>query len=199
MTGVPRMPEANTDTRLGRPKRNVSSRNGRSTSANSGNGGIKMANPKVAMKAELEAKYKAKYDEKLKQMKAEMDLEVAQIRANHLIQLDMALQQSADGAMMAIDDVFDVNEYSAEKFHVAHVEYVNQMARLMLEDYEDDKTMIYTKTDLDRRLKQIVGEKNFQPWDDRYVKDSTFYVPAAVYYELLAKYKALIEKEETDG
>ena len=154
-----------------------------------------MGNPKVAMKAELEAKYKAKYDEKVKQMQADMELEIAQLKANHLIQLDMALQQSADGAMMAIDDVFDVNEYTAEMFHVAHVEYVNQMARMMLEDYEADKTMIYTKTDVDRRLLQIVGEKNFQTWDARYVKATTFYVPAAVYYEILAKYNALVGKE----
>ena len=143
-----------------------------------------MAKPNQ-MLAKIEEKYRREYE-----------LKFAQMRANHLIQLDMALQQSADGAMMAIDDVFDVNEYSAEKFHVAHVEYVNQMARLMLEDYEDDKTMIYTKTDIDRRLKQIVGEKNFVPWDDRYVKEKPFYVPAEVYYELLAKYNALMEEKD---
>lgn len=150
-----------------------------------------MPNPKVAMKAELEAKYKAKYDEKLKQAKAEFEELLARNNRNHLIQLDMALQQSSDGAMMAIDDVFDVNEYSAEKFHVAHVGYVNQMARLMLDDYKDDRTMEYTKTDIDRRLQQIVGEKNFQPWLDRYIKERFFYVPMEMYEELLAKYNAL--------
>jgi hypothetical protein len=127
-----------------------------------------MANPKVAMRAEIEAKYKAKYDEKLKQAKAEFEELLGKARENHLIQLDMALQQSADAAMMAIDDVFDVNEYSAEKFHVAHIQYVNKMARLMLDDYEDDKEMLHTKVDIDRRLMQIVGEDNFVPWDERY-------------------------------
>ena len=156
-----------------------------------------MANPKEKLKAELEAKFKRKYDEKLKQAKAEFEELLRKANANHLIQLGMALQQSADGSMRAIDDVFDVNEYSAEKFHVAHVGYVNQMARLMLDDYKDDKTMEYTKTDIDRRLKQIVGEKNFQPWLDRYVKERFFYVPIEMYEELLAKYNAL--KEEKDA
>ena len=121
-------------------------------------------NPKIAMKAELEAKYKVKYEEKLKQAKAEFEELLKLAKERYLRQLDIALQQSSDAAMMAIDDVFDVNAYSAEKFHVAHVQYVNQMASLMLDDYEDDKTMTYTKTDIDRRLKQIVGEENFVPF-----------------------------------
>lgn len=109
------------------------------------------------MLAKIEAKYAAEYEVKL-----------AMAQARYMRQLDIALQQSADAAMMAIDDVFDVNAYSAEKFHVAHVQYVNQMASLLLEDYEDDPTMAYTKEDIDRRLKQIVGEDNFVPFEERY-------------------------------
>lgn len=109
------------------------------------------------MLAKIEAKYAAEYEVKL-----------AMAQAQYMRQLDIALQQSADAAMMAIDDVFDVNAYSAEKFHVAHVQYVNQMASLLLEDYEDDPTMVYTKEDIDRRLKQIVGEDNFVPFEERY-------------------------------
>lgn len=127
-----------------------------------------MANPKEKLKAELEAKFKRKYDEKLKEAKAEFDELLKLANERYLRQLDIALQQSADAAMMAADDVFDVNAYSAEKFHVAHVQYVNQMASLMLEDYQDDKTMTFTKTDIDRRLMQIVGEDNFVPFEERY-------------------------------
>lgn len=109
------------------------------------------------MLAKIEAKYATQYA-----------TELAIAQARYLKQLDMALQQSADAAMMAIDDVFDVNAYSAEKFHVAHVQYVNRMAQLLLEDYEDDPTMSYTKADIDKRLMQIVGEDNFEDWDTRY-------------------------------
>jgi hypothetical protein len=110
-----------------------------------------------AMLAKIEAKYALQYA-----------IELEKAKARYLRQLDIALQQSSDAAMMAIDDVFDVNAYSAEKFHVAHVQYVNKMASLLLEDYESDPSMEYTKTDIDRRLKQIVGEDNFVPWDERY-------------------------------
>jgi hypothetical protein len=109
------------------------------------------------MLAKIEAKYAADYEVKL-----------ALAQARYLRQLDIALQQSSDAAMMAIDDVFDVNAYSAEKFHVAHIQYVNEMAHLLLEDYADDPTMTYTKEDIDRRIKQIVGEENFVPFEERY-------------------------------
>lgn len=109
------------------------------------------------MLAKIEAKYAMEYA-----------VELEKAKARYLRQLDIALQQSSDAALMAIDDVFDVNEYSAEKFHVAHVKYVNEMASLLLEDYEDDPTMAYTKTDIDRRLMQIVGEENFVPFEERY-------------------------------
>lgn len=111
------------------------------------------------MLAKIEAKYAMEYA-----------IELEKAKASYLNQLDIALQQSSDAAMMAIDDVFDVNAYSAEKFHVAHVKYVNQMAHLMLEDYEDDKEMLHTKEDIDRRLLQIVGKENFVPFETRYAR-----------------------------
>lgn len=127
-----------------------------------------MASPKVAMRVELEAKFKRKYDEKLKQMQAEYEASLEEIKASYLRRLDMALQMSADGAMMAIDDVFDVNEYSASKFHTAHEDYVNGIAKLCVEDSKTDDDIVYTKTDVDRRLLQIVGKDNFVPWNGRY-------------------------------
>ena len=54
-----------------------------------------------AMLAKIEAKYAAEYAVKL-----------AEAHANFQHMLRMALQQSHDAALMAIDDVFDVNAYS---------------------------------------------------------------------------------------
>lgn len=127
-----------------------------------------MANPKVAMKAELEAKYRRKYEEKLLQAKAEFEARLAMAEANFERMLKMGMQTSADAALMAADDVFDVNEYSAEKFHLAHIDYVNGIAQLTIEDAEADPNIVYTKADVDRRLLQIVGAKNFVPWDKRH-------------------------------
>ena len=126
-----------------------------------------MGNPKVAMKAELEEKYRRKYEEKLKEAKKEFTRLLAEAHANYQTMLRMGLQQSQDAALMAIDDVFDVNEYSAEKFVNAHIRYVNKIAHMAVVEDADDKEMVWTKATVDRRLLQIVGEKNFAPWDER--------------------------------
>lgn len=107
--------------------------------------------------ASIEEKYRREYEMKFRIMQAQ-----------YMKQLDMALQQSADAALMAADDVFDVNTYSAEKFYAAHMEYVNRIAHMVVVEDKDDPDMEWTKATVDKRLLQIVGEKNFVPWDDRY-------------------------------
>ena len=109
------------------------------------------------MLAKIEAKYAAEYAVKL---------EAAHANFQHL--LKMGMQQASDAALMAIDDVFDVNEYSAKKFYLAHVKYVNSISDLLIEDGKCDRDLVYSKTDIDRRLLQIVGKDNFAPWDERY-------------------------------
>lgn len=125
-------------------------------------------NPKLKMKAELEEKFRLKYEEKLKEAKEDFARQLAEAHANYIFQLKMVLQQASDAALMAIDDVFDVNEYSAEKFYLAHVKYVNEISNLFIEDSNSDPELVYSKTDIDRRIKQIVGAENFAPWEERY-------------------------------
>ena len=127
-----------------------------------------MANPRVALKAELEEKYRQKYEKKLREAEQEFLAKLAVAKADYLHKLDMALQQSADAALMAADDVFDVNEYSAEKFHVAHIDYMNKISHMAVVEDAEDPEMEWTKATVDRRLLQIVGKENFAPWDERY-------------------------------
>lgn len=49
------------------------------------------------------------------------------------------------------------------------MDYLHEMARLMVEDARDDPGMVYTKEAVDRRLRKICGEK-FEPWEVRYQK-----------------------------
>lgn len=116
-----------------------------------------MASKQNAMLAKIEAKYAAEYAAKLA---------IAHENFQHM--LKMGMQQASDAALMAIDDVFDVNEYSAEKFYLAHVKYVNGISGLLIEDGKSDPDLVYSRTDIDRRLLQIVGADNFAPWDERY-------------------------------
>lgn len=117
-----------------------------------------MAYKNNPMLAKIEEKYRREYE-----------LKAAALRAAYLKQLDMALQQSSDAALMAADDTFDVNEYSAEKFHKAHIKYVNKISHMAVVEDKDDEDMWWTKDTVDKRLLQIVGEKNFVPWDERYL------------------------------
>ena len=125
-------------------------------------------NPKLKMKAEIEEKCRQKYEQKLKEAKEEFAQMLVEAQAIYKKRLDIALQMSADGALMAADDTFDVNAYSAEKFHLAHINYVNDIAKLFIEDSESDPECVFTKADVDRRLLQIVGKENFVPFDERY-------------------------------
>lgn len=109
--------------------------------------------------ASIEEKYLREYERKL-----------AIEKGKYMLQLDMALQQCSDAALMAADDTFDVNEYSADKFHKAHVEYMNKISHMAVVEDKDDPDMEWTKDTVDRRILQIVGKKNFVPWDERYFK-----------------------------
>jgi hypothetical protein len=133
------------------------------------------------MLAKIEAKYAAEYA---------AALEV--VKANYLTMLDMALQQSADAALMAADDTWDVNAYSAEKFHIGHIEYMNKISHMAIVEDKDDDDMEWTKETVDRRLLQIVGKDNFAPWDERHGRERPSFVPADMYYDLLAKYNELL-------
>lgn len=110
-----------------------------------------------AMLAKIEAKYRREYQEKL-----------LLAQARYMKQLEIAVQQCSDAALMAADDTFDVNAYSAEKFHKAHVKYMNEISHMAVVDDKDDPEMAWTKDTVDRRILQIVGEENFVPWDERY-------------------------------
>lgn len=127
-----------------------------------------MGNPKLAIKAEAEAKAKRRYEEKLKQMETEFVKQLAAAHAQYQVQLQMCLQQSVDAALMAADDTFDVNAYSARKFYKAMAGYVNDLSAAVIEDSKSDPDLVHTKADIDRRIKQIVGAENFTPWDERY-------------------------------
>jgi hypothetical protein len=119
------------------------------------------------MKAEIEAKLLAKYEQKAKELEAEFRRQLEIERADNRRKLMMGMQMADDAALMAADDVFDVNEYSAERFHERHIFYVNKMSHMAVVEDADDPNMEWTKDTIDRRLLQIVGKDNFVPWDER--------------------------------
>lgn len=81
--------------------------------------------------------------------------------------IDMAMQIVQDAAFLAAADVFQMGPGRCEAFGVAIREYVNEMARMMRADQQSDPEYVYTREKVDRRLRQICGDK-FEPWEVRY-------------------------------
>lgn len=81
--------------------------------------------------------------------------------------VDMTMQIVQDAAFLAAADVFQMGPGRCEAFGVAIREYVNEMARMMRADQQSDQEYVYTREKVDRRLRQICGDK-FEPWEVRY-------------------------------
>ena len=135
-------------------------------------------NPKLKIKAELEEKYRRKYEEKAKELEAEFQRRFGEVKKDFARQIaemhldyermaKISRQMSEDAAIFAIDDVFDVNEYSANRFCQQHRYYLGEIARMAIDEDKDDPDMEWTKATVDRKLLQIVGEDHFLQWDDR--------------------------------
>lgn len=39
---------------------------------------------------------------------------------------------------------------------------------MVVDDQKDDKEFVYSKAKIDEQIKLIVGNENFQPWEERY-------------------------------
>ena len=78
------------------------------------------------------------------------------------------MQLAEDAAFMAANEVLGLGPGRARAFGEAFVRYANEIADLVVEDSKADDEIVYAKTVLDRRIREIVGEENFSPFDERY-------------------------------
>lgn len=84
--------------------------------------------------------------------------------------VSMLMQMGQDAAMIAANDVLHLGPGRAEAFCAAYINAINEMARMMVNDQKADKDFVYSKEKIDQRIRKIVGEKNFVPWEERYGK-----------------------------
>ena len=82
--------------------------------------------------------------------------------------LKSGMQLAEDAAFIAANEVLGLGAGRAKEFGNAFVKYVNEIAEFVVADSKDDKDIAYSKEILDRRIKAIVGEENFVPYDERY-------------------------------
>ena len=92
----------------------------------------------------------------------------AMLEARYRVQLAMAMQTGLDAGMIAANEVLGMGAGRAEKFRTAYIETVNEIMNMIVVEDKDDPNFEWTKETVDRRIRQIVGEANFVPWDERY-------------------------------
>ena len=61
-----------------------------------------------------------------------------------------------------------IPHHGAEAYRTAYITSVNEMAKMLAVDGEDDPDLVYSREVIDRRIRSIVGEEKFVPWDIRY-------------------------------
>lgn len=95
--------------------------------------------------------------ERLKERKAEREA-----RTN------TAVQMSFDVACFAAHDVFGMGAGRFQAFFTAYKKRYAEIAQLIHEDAKNDQDIEYARETIDRGLREIVGEENFEPWSKRY-------------------------------
>ena len=92
----------------------------------------------------------------------------AKIYAEYRKQLDIAFQMGMDAAMIAANKVLQLGKGRAEEFGLEYMNAMRELANLINADSKDDKEIVYAREKHDQKIKAIVGEDNFEPWDVRY-------------------------------
>ena len=105
----------------------------------------------------IEAKYALDYQRKL--TKAKLDYQK---------QLDICLQMGVDAACIAANEVLKMGAGRALDFLNAYKTAFNTICKMITEDSKDDPDIQYSTYKVDKRLRSIVGEENFEPWEKRY-------------------------------
>lgn len=93
---------------------------------------------------------------------------VAKLKAEYDAQLDIALQMGLDAATIAANEVLGMGKGRAKEFLTKYIETYNLFARMITEDSKDDPNIDYSTAKIDQRIKSIVGDEAFQPWEERY-------------------------------
>ena len=89
-------------------------------------------------------------------------------KAEREARTNTAVQMSFDVACFAAHDVFGMGPGRFPAFMAAYKKRYAEVAGLIHEDAKNDVDIEYARDTIDRGLKEIVGEDNFEPWEKRY-------------------------------
>lgn len=93
---------------------------------------------------------------------------MARAYARYQQQLDVCLQIGADAAVIAANRKLGLGKGRARQFMDEYKKAVNDIAAMIDADGAEDKELVYSRAKIDEQLRQIVGDENFSPWEERY-------------------------------
>ncbi len=91
----------------------------------------------------------------------------AKLAARYKRKLNVTMQMCFDVAVITANDVFKMGAGRAKVFEQKYTENYAKICAMLIED-ECDPDLEYSRAKIDERLKAIVGDENFVPWDERY-------------------------------
>lgn len=83
-------------------------------------------------------------------------------------QADFLLQIGCDAFILSNADLYDMQPGRVIEAVNTYRNYINSLMAHLIDDAASDSELVYFWTDLDRRLKQIVGDGLFVPREQRY-------------------------------
>lgn len=92
----------------------------------------------------------------------------AKVEAQYQCKLDIMQQIGMDAAVIAAHEVLGMGSGRALTFCTKYMQTINELASLVVKDAKDDKEIVYAQESIDRDIKRIVGDENFDPWSVRY-------------------------------
>lgn len=92
----------------------------------------------------------------------------ARLKAEYDAQLNIALQMGLDAATIAANEVLGMGKGRAKEFLTKYIETYNMFCKMIVDDSKDDPQIDYSTAKIDQRLRQIVGDEVFRPWEERY-------------------------------
>lgn len=88
--------------------------------------------------------------------------------ARYMARLRETLRIGEDALLIAADDVVGVTEEQAVEMLRVYKETVIEIAQMVADDSTDDPEAVWSKTKVDDRIRGIVGDKDFEPWETRH-------------------------------
>lgn len=78
-----------------------------------------------------------------------------------------AIQFCMDGVAIGLNEHLGLEGKELVDCMATIGDWIMKIAGLTVEDAKDDKQIVYTKDQVDKRLMEILPPENFAPWDER--------------------------------